>query len=248
MKTKTYSGINLDAKVNIQSAEAKEIGRIFKEKREEMNYSVERVHLDTHISARFIHSIENGDFTHLPAEVYLLGTLRRYAGYLELDADKILGQYYSKTKETKPKEEPKPQKEREQDMSKMFAFLAVSLFVAAIVISIYKISNRTETKVAEAPVPVQAVTVVETPAQNLLKLYVKSKQSSWVKVYAEDKIVFEGIMSPGIEKEWETAKEFQLKVGYVPALEVKLNGKTVDITKGAQQDVNSLVLNWDSLK
>ncbi|MDR1522418.1 MAG: DUF4115 domain-containing protein [Endomicrobium sp.] len=69
-----------------------------------------------------------------------------------------------------------------------------------------------------------------------------AKDTVWIRLDKDGKTVYEGNLGKGQRKVWKADKSFILKVGYAPGLRVFFNGKEVDITKNAVQDVNTIIL------
>lgn len=80
------------------------IGDKFRTTRNQKGYSIEQVARDTHIAKRFIEALEAEDFEVFPGEPYLLGFLRTYAEFLDLDAQEMVTLY----KNLKIQEQPAP--------------------------------------------------------------------------------------------------------------------------------------------
>ncbi|HEY3374146.1 MAG TPA: RodZ domain-containing protein [Candidatus Aquicultor sp.] len=71
------------------------IGETLLEARTKLGKSIKEVEFDTKIRARYIESLENNDFTRLPADIYTQGFLKSYAVYLGLDPEPLIQQYKS---------------------------------------------------------------------------------------------------------------------------------------------------------
>jgi len=245
------SGLKLEKEIKISPTDAKELGLAFRRKREEKGLSLETVNSDTHISLRYLRAIENGDFSHFPAEVYLTGSLRRYAHYLGLDASKLVATYTGYKLQKIENEKPAADAKKGDRINVMLPFVIIAALLAAGFLLLHT-GNRTPGVENKAPVPEKspaaAVVVPITPQPGELKLEIKATETSWLKVVSDGTMVFEGVLPPGSAREWVAKNEFALKIGYVPGIEVKLNGFDIDVTKGAQQDVNNISLNWDSIK
>ena len=69
------------------------LGDIFRAERERQGLSVKDIEKGTSIRALYIESIENGDFSQLPGEVYTKGFIRNYANFLKMDADAMVKRY-----------------------------------------------------------------------------------------------------------------------------------------------------------
>ena len=80
------------------------IGEKLRTTRTQKGYSIEQVARDTHIAKRFVEAMENEDFDVFPGEPYLLGFLRTYAEFLDLDSQEVVSLY----KNLKIQEQPAP--------------------------------------------------------------------------------------------------------------------------------------------
>lgn len=67
-----------------------EIGLQLRERREMLSLSLDEIERHTHLRARYMKALENGDFDELPSTVQTRGMLNNYAGFLDLDVDAIL--------------------------------------------------------------------------------------------------------------------------------------------------------------
>ncbi len=72
---------------------SKRLGTILKEAREGRKLAVRDVARETNMIPRYIHALENEDYSVFPGETYALGFLRSYAEYLQLDVDHLLNLY-----------------------------------------------------------------------------------------------------------------------------------------------------------
>ncbi|MFP4373664.1 MAG: helix-turn-helix domain-containing protein [Spirochaetaceae bacterium] len=80
------------------------IGEKLRTTRSQKGYSLEQVARDTHIAKRFIEALESEDFDVFPGEPYLLGFLRTYSEFLDLDSQEMVTLY----KNLKIQEQPAP--------------------------------------------------------------------------------------------------------------------------------------------
>ncbi len=83
------------------------LGEKLKEARISQNTTVDQVARDTMISKRYIEALEKENFDVFPGETYLIGFLRNYAEYLDLDPNALITLY----KNTKLQEQPIPMEE-----------------------------------------------------------------------------------------------------------------------------------------
>jgi cytoskeleton protein RodZ len=111
------------------------IGEKLRTTRKQKGYTVEQVARDTHIARRYIESLEAEDFDQFPGEPYLIGFLRTYSEFLELDPQETLTLY----KNMKLQETPAPMDElivRKSPRPWVLGSLAV-LVVAALGLGVY---------------------------------------------------------------------------------------------------------------
>ncbi len=66
------------------------IGRILKERREELGYTLQAAEKATRIRKTYLDSLENNRFSELPGQAYVTGFIRVYARYLGLKSNPLL--------------------------------------------------------------------------------------------------------------------------------------------------------------
>lgn len=71
----------------------KQLGTLFRSKREEKNISIKEVENSTSIRSNYIEAIEEGRVEQALSSVYILGFIRQYANFLGLEVEKIITQF-----------------------------------------------------------------------------------------------------------------------------------------------------------
>jgi len=69
------------------------LGEKFKDARNEKGLTLDQVSRETNISIRYLEAMETENFAVFPSEPYVIGFLKNYSGYLELDVQKIISLY-----------------------------------------------------------------------------------------------------------------------------------------------------------
>jgi len=69
------------------------LGEKLKSTRNEKGLSIDQISRETNISIRFLEALESENFSVFPGEPYVIGFLRNYSSYLELDVQKIISLY-----------------------------------------------------------------------------------------------------------------------------------------------------------
>lgn len=70
-----------------------EIGKLLREVRREKNITLDDISQKTKIQKKYLHALEEGDFSIFSGEIYIKGALRNYAQAAGLNADEILTLY-----------------------------------------------------------------------------------------------------------------------------------------------------------
>ncbi len=68
----------------------RDIGRLLKERREELGYTLQDAEEETRIRKTYLESLENNRFSALPGQAYVTGFIRVYARYLGLKSNSLL--------------------------------------------------------------------------------------------------------------------------------------------------------------
>jgi cytoskeletal protein RodZ len=72
---------------------AQHVGQILKRRRESLGWKLPEVELGTKIRGKYLISIEAGDYSKLPNDIYTRGFVQNYAAYLGLNDADIMAQY-----------------------------------------------------------------------------------------------------------------------------------------------------------
>ena len=70
-----------------------ELGERLREARESQGISISQAAVETRILQRYLVALEDGDYQHLPGDVYARGFIRNYADYLSSPADELIELY-----------------------------------------------------------------------------------------------------------------------------------------------------------
>ncbi|EKE21823.1 MAG: hypothetical protein ACD_7C00119G0002 [uncultured bacterium] len=73
----------------------KQVGDLFKTKRQEMNLSLKEVENATSIRMFYLKAIEDGNVDKFLSQVYILGFVKQYASFLGIDGEQIIKDYPS---------------------------------------------------------------------------------------------------------------------------------------------------------
>ncbi|MDR3275746.1 MAG: helix-turn-helix domain-containing protein [Treponema sp.] len=107
------------------------LGDMLRLAREAKGYSLEMVGQETYIALRYLRALEQENFAEFPAESYLLGFLRNYGEFLDLDGTKLTAAYRT----IKIQDEPIPVDallHQPPDVSKIIRTLVIVVLILAV--------------------------------------------------------------------------------------------------------------------
>ena len=110
-------------------------GELLRKAREEKNLNVDKIAREISIESRYLTGLEDEDNGVFPGEAYMLGFLRNYSNYLELDTDYILKLYNNKKIQESPVPEGLLIKRRPIQLILAIVIPSVVVVIAAAVIT-----------------------------------------------------------------------------------------------------------------
>lgn len=124
-------------------------GAILRKAREEKNLDLNKISREISIEKRYLEGLENEDSGIFPGEAYLVGFLKNYSNYLELDTEFILKLYHNKIIQESPL--PEGLYERKSSKNVLLFLIPIAIFcvivVSVSVLLIMKKKAYTETEV-----------------------------------------------------------------------------------------------------
>jgi len=243
------------------------VGRALKEKREALGISLQEASSKTQIKLEFLQSLEDETFDLLPDPSYLGGFLRRYAHFLDLDANALAEAFQEQiSRPLMAKFEPirriSPsawKKSRRSSFLILFAILILALFL----LLTYLISHRAPRKISSSP-PATAPNVgLRSPgevkeesgsppaAEQLAKpplkegkhaLSLLAREKTWLVIQADDDPPREMLLSEGEAVFLSARRQFLLTLGNAGGVEMILDGKRLPLAGASGQVVRDLVL------
>lgn len=223
----------------------KSVGQILKETREKRKIKLADVHKKTRISIKYLLALEEDRPDDFPGEAYFLGFLHTYAKFLGINAEELV-EKYRQTKIAVVSEPVKTEEETEIPVISQPVQPAVNYWRMGILLGLFiillgyffssRLSLGLRKKEKISP------TLVVNLEEKKIVLEAKANADTWVRIIADGNLLYERILSTGTEKRWEAKDKFHLRVGYVPGVEMKLNGQPIDLIKGSTGQINEFDL------
>jgi len=227
-----------------QVEKLKEIGAQMRQVRTEKSMSIDEVAIKTHIQARLLVAIEEGNLEALPEPVYIQGLIKQFAEALGLN-----GLDYARAFPIGQLTYTIRPSWRQLPPAQLRPLHLYVIYISLIVASISSLSYLVEQQVAhdytdpqpaqeevstkptiENPHPQLAITnsPSSTPASpetqtHPVELKVSIKKDAWVRVTSDGKTVYEGVLSAGNEKSWTAEQSLTLRTGNAGGVVVEPN-------------------------
>lgn len=213
------------------------VGEKLRKARLEKNLSLDEVYKQTRVHSGVLQALEEDRSHNFLSFIYIKGFLKTYARYLGLDAEKLLKEYVDSQKvETHPQEVPLEKKRKIIPQLKPFLIVRIVLtlifFVAFIFyfrFVLWRISTPTE-ETKRQKVKVTVLPASQVKVEDLV-LEVKTLDTCWMRVKADNRVIFQSTLLKGRRERWQAKEKIELRIGKPEALEVFLNGKPVDLKR-----------------
>ena len=205
------------------------VGSALQRAREVRGLSLDEAARDTRLRVDQLDALERGDFDLLPGEVYVRASLRTYASYLGLDADKVSGAYARTAAEAEPPLPPGKlgpvermiAASRIRDNQRFLLVAALTILVALVAVGALA---RGEAAPPTATIP--AVTPSPVPTDPTIRVVVVAKSDVTVRSEA-DGMRDSHVLRPGETITLVAVERLDVSVEDAGLVEVSLIGKVV---------------------
>jgi cytoskeletal protein RodZ len=226
-----------------QAERLAEMGMRLRELRQEKKIPLEEVAGRTRIQPRLLRAIEQGRLDELPEAVYIHSFLRQYANAIGLNGVQFASEF--PTILGLPAVRSSWRSLPGAQLRPMHLYLLYMFLIIAAVNGLSFLMNRS----AQSPVatidaqklqPIPAVTVgpvspaqsgttgaakskAKLGSQDSIRIGVTMTDQSWIRVVADGKTEFEGVLPEGTQKTWTAAKQVVIRAGNAGGVLVAFN-------------------------
>ncbi len=245
------------------------LGQYLKNIREEKKIPVAQVAQELKTSMDIIQAIDNNEYERLPAPIYVKGYLRSYAKYMGLDGEAIV-ELYKKLYPTETKQELVLEKQKLPGINfnwqKLFQpkvlipLCAIPLALILLLVFFLFRPAKQEPLSPQSPLksrPVREATqqpaqpeppekIIEpsalvTPLKTPISLTAKTTDAVWLRIHTDGKLIFEGILAKGEQKNWTATSEFKLRIGNPGNLNLIVNDQQLGRVSPYGGPVNAII-------
>jgi transcriptional regulator with XRE-family HTH domain len=208
------------------------VGSALQRAREVRGLSLDEAARDTRLRVDQLDALERGEFDMLPGEVYVRASLRTYASYLGLDADKVTRAYVRNAAEIEPPLPPGKlgpvertiAASRIRDNQRFLLVAALTILIALVAVGAL---SRGEAAPPKATIP--SVTPSPVPIDPTIRVVLVARGDVTVASEA-DGVSTSHVLRPGETITLVAVERLVVSVDDAGLVEVSLNGK--DVTDG----------------
>jgi cytoskeletal protein RodZ len=245
-----------------QAEKLEELGSRLRQCRTEKSIPLEDVAARTRIQARLLNAIEEGRLDQLPEPVYIKGFIKRFAEALGLNGAEFASAFPtgSGLQFAKPSWRHLPAAQ----LRPIHLYLLYLLLVIGAVNGLSYLVGRSAEPVTKSPdyppqaqpLPAPSNSGTKTPQQKVpstqlaevtkvskdgkpVQVGVTLKAQSWIRVVADGKTEFEGVLPEGTQRTWVAEKNLIVRAGNAGGVLVEFNDQTAK-QMGAPGEVQEL--------
>ncbi len=224
-----------------QTEQLREIGSQLRQLRQEQAISTEEVATKTFIPLRLLKALEEGQSDQLPEPVFVQSFIRKYADALDLDGAALANAF--PTNFLPRKSDGYYSQERSSTLSQQIEpylpYLLYILLVFSAASGLLYLHNKPQTaqpiqreknspvlqqqKTLAKPAPLSSAPPKASQPSSPIEVTVSLKEESWLRVTADGKTQFEGIMDKGKQQTWTAKKQLKLRAGNAGAVSISFN-------------------------
>ncbi|MCU0537298.1 MAG: DUF4115 domain-containing protein [Hydrococcus sp. Prado102] len=223
-----------------QQEKLAQIGSLLYQVRIEKDISLKLIEAKTQIPIRLLKAIEKGDLTSLPEPVYIRGLIKQFADIMQLDGTAISNSFPIDI----PIKSGKFRSGFRLPSFQLRPFHLYFVYILLVVFSVRGISNILRESATQIAIQPQSSTAVKptpnkstkptaskatptpkkTPAKPVVT-NVKINETSWLKIVADGKTLFEGNLPKGTQRTWTAQQQITINAGNAGGVIVSFNNE-----------------------
>ncbi len=222
-----------------QTQKLQEIGEQFRQIRTNQGLSLEKIGKKTRISLRLLKAIEAGNLEILPEPIYIRGFLKQFAEALGLDGSEIASSFPLNAS-LKQGQYPFGFKFPSLQLRPFHLYV---LYILLVILSVRGLSNLLKQSALDvrtvenspqpslkaspvkssSPKPAKPVSTAKKIPDKAIIVDIQLKDESWLKVIADGKTEFEGILPKGTSRTWKANQQLTIRTGNAGGVLVTYN-------------------------
>ncbi|MGE5404282.1 MAG: helix-turn-helix domain-containing protein [Candidatus Saccharibacteria bacterium] len=230
-------------------------GEVFKARREELGFTLDAIEEETKIRKYYINALEETNLSQLPAKVYSVGFVRRYARILGLNEEEMVNEFKKLAYDDEAEEEVTAAKNRRENVGMAFKNVVAGLVFLLLFVFIGKYlydyigssikeqaKNKTEQQQAAQntnkpkPKPSTSGGTTTTPPETTTtpppitgqqQVVVTRTGECWVSAVVDGQNVYRGFLAPNEVRTFQGKTSVHLRLGSAGGVKIRYNGKDI---------------------
>lgn len=208
-----------------------DLGSTLSLKRQEKQLSLAQVETQTRIRSRFLRAIEAGKLDELPEPVYIQSFIQKYAELLGLDGKDFASSFPVSDRQLSP--QPETISLPPAQLKTPHLYVLYVLMIVGTVTALSQILSRSEMPLSNSQMQKQpTISALKPPSQKQpqkvksvnpsstanktnkpVQVGMTLKAESWMRVVADGKKQFEGLLPQGTQRTWVANEQLKVRVG-----------------------------------
>jgi len=214
------------------------VGQELKKERELRGISLKEIADSTKINIRYLRALEEDKFDMLPGKFFIKSIIKSYAAYIGLEEETILDHFHQtlllkKEDKEEPIEEEALPTEIPRKFKALFRILGYFIiFIIALIIIVFLIRSQKSVSINEVTQTTELLPYEELPQPIVsslvptqrMSLELRFNQKTWLKIFTDGKIYFNGIKYPGDVISVSADNAFLIHIGNAGGFNYHING------------------------
>ncbi|MGE5415291.1 MAG: helix-turn-helix domain-containing protein [Acidobacteriota bacterium] len=226
-------------------------GEVFRARREELGFTLDAIEEETKIRKYYINALEETNLSQLPAKVYAVGFVRRYARILGLNEEEMVNEFKKLAYDDEAEEEVMATKNRRENANIAFKNVVAGLVFLLLFVFIGKymydyIGSNIKEQAKNRPEPPQTTeettkpkpkpntntttppaTTTPPPIAGQQQVVVTRTGECWVSAVVDGQNVYRGFLAAGEVRTFQGKKSVHLRLGSAGGVKIRYNGKDI---------------------
>ena len=215
------------------------VGDILKNKRQEQGLSLDKISSDLRIKSQYLQALEENRFNALPGSAYVIGFIKSYASYLNLNSADIISIYKQETASSSSSDMSLIEDENSlihDPVINSNHIIIGSVVVLVGILFIYLVNNRSNDDVATVKPEAEVVEMSETPSSDNLEISLPSTNISTSEVGLDADIDLVSTPDKKDVKETPVPEYFETKIDSVKIETPEQPNETVADNEKVEED------------
>lgn len=252
------------------------VGVRLKKLRQELGISLEEAHKKTKIHLNILKAIEEDSLINF-SPIYIKGFLKIYCKFLKVNPKDFISDYQEPQDTVKYRPDTReksisfiksiPAKLSSFRLPKEIKLFFIGvLIIISIVMVLFNLGKAISSKhsaqkikktqgaelkktntAINTPKPKTPEALAPKDATSGIRLGIRAKDDSWIRLKADGKIIFQNILKKGRQESWQAKEKIELSLGNAGVVDLEVNGKIIAPLGRRGQSLKNILITKEGL-